>query len=278
MQPRVQTRSSDESIPAQMRKPHLRSKCGASPYQTTPPAGEHRARAMPGRARFLIALLSATLAALRSSGCCAPAVRAGAPPRCSGPRRYPRPPGGGLRVAPTSVVLAALAGAVPLGAVPVLNPPGLLRLVWRRGPPVWRFGPVGPCGRGVAAAARFPRRSCGSGRSPVPPPSALCSGLRPGGVWGSGGPSGLRPLRLRCASGPVPRPDCSRRAPSDPIRSYPERAMILHRKPKAFRPRPTSHLSRPVKGIVPRRWLGKTAQGSCAATVRPVTVRFQLRY
>ena len=112
-----------------------------------------------------------------------------------------------LGLGQTAVVrrpLWAAAGAVPVGAVPVLNPPARSGLFGRRGPPALRFGP----GWGLAA------RLCG-GRAGPPSFlrrwSFLCSAALgsvvggPGrGVWPRWGPVAARPI-LRCASGPVPR-------------------------------------------------------------------------
>lgn len=76
----------------------------------------------------------------------APAVRAGAPPRCGGPRRYPRPPGSALRVG------ATFCGGGPKARF--LNPPARfwsfalcgpsLSAAWSRpvGPGLWRGGSV----------------------------------------------------------------------------------------------------------------------------------------
>lgn len=139
-----------------------------------PPAAERappRARCpVPGRNR--LAVLSAALAPLVSRCRFRRDARAGAPPRCGGPRRYPRAPGAGLRVAPTFAVPPYGGRGRPLAA-PVLNPGGPVAPCRAAGAPGLALrAPCGALAAAVsAAAARLPRCFCGGRpwgfRSPV---------------------------------------------------------------------------------------------------------------
>lgn len=235
------------------------------------------ARCPVGRG-ICLAFLSAALGPLGSSAACAPAPGGGSA-AVRRPAALPRASGGSLRVAPTSVVLAALAGPSALvGRRPRFKSRRACCASSGGGGP--RAGAAGlrPLRRAACSppAARFPS-GCGGARCLAAAALACRVGASgPPGVWGSG------------ARRWPPAPSLVLVVPGSPLVLVP---------PGPLRPLSSSSRARPYPGpmiegfplasnsVLVAAWAmdpappeaGQDRAEKCAATERPGSVRSQLR-